>query len=447
MKKCKKMLVTLLVMIMVINICACSRSSTQVSTSSDTVLKEPTKIVFFTVAETLDEDQMKAQFKEFEESNNCEIEIVFTSSSDFKQQYTTMVASGAQIDVMGINIQDIRYLYDTGAVLPLNDYIEIDKSKFVEGALDAAIWNDNVYAIPYGAFYTSMGLYYNERLFNELGFNVPATFEEFYDLADKAREAGYYASTFQAGNMYDLPVLYMLCLGQLVGGDGVGNIENICMGKAKYTDEVNVRAMQALADLAANGVWDDGFLGTTEGTAAMALFTSGQALTYITGSWNLTSMKSVMGDDLKVTYMPLIDKTATHFTTCAKNCPSICIYSGVEESKRQLLADFCEYISGASYQQEILNLRCNGDLSNSFDIPVYLSVDGNDNEILNYIKENFLPIGQDFLDWYWPPEVNAELASQIQAVLGRETTAEEAMAAVQSVQDKLFEEGYTFSPR
>ena len=250
MKKCKKMLVTLLVMIMVINICACSRSSTQVSTSSDTVLKEPTKIVFFTVAETLDEDQMKAQFKEFEESNNCEIEIVFTSSSDFKQQYTTMVASGAQIDVMGINIQDIRYLYDTGAVLPLNDYIEIDKSKFVEGALDAAIWNDNVYAIPYGAFYTSMGLYYNERLFNELGFNVPATFEEFYDLADKAREAGYYASTFQAGNMYDLPVLYMLCLGQLVGGDGVGNIENICMGKAKYTDEVNVRAMQALADLA-----------------------------------------------------------------------------------------------------------------------------------------------------------------------------------------------------
>ena len=42
---------------------------------------------------------------------------------------------------------------------------------------------------------------------------------------------------------------------------------------------------------------------------------------------------------------------------------------------------------------------------------------------------------------------NAELASQIQAVLGGETTAEEAMAAVQSVQDKLFEEGYTFSPR
>lgn len=76
-----------------------------------------------------------------------------------------------------------------------------------------------------------------------------------------------------------------------------------------------------------------------------------------------------------------------------------------------------------------------------------MSVDGNDNEILNYIKENFLPIGQDFLDWYWPPEVNAELASQIQAVLGGETTAEEAMAAVQSVQDKLFEEGYTFSPR
>ena len=107
MKKCKKMLVTLLVMIMVINICACSRSSTQVSTSSDTVLKEPTKIVFFTVAETLDEDQMKAQFKEFEESNNCEIEIVFTSSSDFKQQYTTMVAIGEQIDVMGINIHDI----------------------------------------------------------------------------------------------------------------------------------------------------------------------------------------------------------------------------------------------------------------------------------------------------------------------------------------------------
>lgn len=452
MKKFKKSLAIFLTLAMITGLTACNNGGTdssdttsgEVSQNSSVNSEEPTEIVFFAVSETLDENQMAEQWAKFEEENNCKISVQFTTASDFKQQYSTLVASGAPLDAMGINIQDIRYLHDSDAVFPLNDYIDINEEDFVEGALGAATWGEDIFAIPYGPFYTSMGLYYNEKLFNELNLEVPKTFEELYAVSDAAREKGYYALTFEGGNLYNWPVWYMLTLGQLVDGDGVGYTEEILKGNAKFTDETSVKAMQALRDLGDHNVWNDGFLGTTEQSAAQALFTSGQALMYCTGSWNLTNMKAVLGDDLNVTTFPLIDESCTLSTQCAKNCPSICGYTGADESKKQLIADFAAFISGAEYQEKVLTERCKGDLSSSYDIPVLKEVKGNDSPILNTIKEEFLPIGQDFLDWYWPPEVNAEFQTQIQAVVSGETTPEEAMEAIQGVYDKLVSEGYEF---
>lgn len=446
----KRALTFFLVLAMsVVGIAGCAgnnpSSVTEGSTGGDeNNTDEPTKLVFFAVSETLDENEMAEQWADFEKEHNCKIEVQFTTAADFKKQYTTLVSSGSELDMMGINIQDIRYLHDTDAVFPLNDYMDIDESLLVEGACDAAKWGDDIYAIPYGAFFTSMGLYYNSALFEKLGLEVPTTFEELYEVSKAAREAGYYAISFEGGNLYNWPVWYMLTLGQLTNGDGVGYTTQILKGEAKFTDDTSVQAMQALADLAEHKVWNDGFLGTTEQSAAMGLFTSGQSLMYCTGSWNLTKMKLVMGDDLDVTSFPLINEDAVPYTLCAKNCPSICGYTGTDESKRQLIADFAKFISDSKYNEAVLAKRSGGDLSQSFDIPVVESVEYNGSPILEKIKTNFLPIGQDFLDWYWPPEVNAEFQTQIQAVVGGEKTPEDAMKAVQAVYDKLVSEGYEF---
>ena len=192
MKKFKKSLAIFLTLAMITGLTACNNGGTdssdttsgEVSQNSSVNSEEPTEIVFFAVSETLDENQMAEQWAKFEEENNCKISVQFTTASDFKQQYSTLVASGAPLDAMGINIQDIRYLHDSDAVFPLNDYIDINEEDFVEGALGAATWGEDIFAIPYGSFYTSMGLYYNEKLFNELNLEVPKTCEELYAVSD-----------------------------------------------------------------------------------------------------------------------------------------------------------------------------------------------------------------------------------------------------------------------
>ena len=84
-------------------------------------------------------------------------------------------------------------------------------------------FTDNNICVPYGdgktylapMFYSPCGLFYNAKLFEEKGWTVPTTWDEMWELGDKAAEEGIALFTYPTAGYYDA---FMFALMNAIGG-------------------------------------------------------------------------------------------------------------------------------------------------------------------------------------------------------------------------------------
>ena len=94
--------------------------------------------------------------------------------------------------------------------------------KIIEGFTDTSATN------PYGdgktylapMFYSPCGLFYNAGLFEEKGWTVPTTWDEMWELGDKALEEGIYLFTYPTAGYFDA---FLYALMNVVGGSDFFN--------------------------------------------------------------------------------------------------------------------------------------------------------------------------------------------------------------------------------
>ena len=94
--------------------------------------------------------------------------------------------------------------------------------KIIEGFTDTSATN------PYGdgktylapMFYSPCGLFYNAGLFEEKGWEVPTTWDEMWELGDKALEEGIYLFTYPTAGYFDA---FLYALMNVVGGSDFFN--------------------------------------------------------------------------------------------------------------------------------------------------------------------------------------------------------------------------------
>lgn len=86
------------------------------------------------------------------------------------------------------------------------------KDKILEGFLDtsstAPYGDGKVYLAP--LFYSPTGLFYNKGLFEEKGYDVPKTWDEFFALGDKAKEEGISLFAYPTAGYFDSAIPAML---------------------------------------------------------------------------------------------------------------------------------------------------------------------------------------------------------------------------------------------
>ena len=89
--------------------------------------------------------------------------------------------------------------------------------KIIEGFTDTSAtnpYNDGkTYLAP--MFYSPCGLFYNAGLFEEKGWTVPTTWDEMWELGDKALEEGIYLFTYPTAGYFDA---FLYALMNVVGG-------------------------------------------------------------------------------------------------------------------------------------------------------------------------------------------------------------------------------------
>lgn len=94
--------------------------------------------------------------------------------------------------------------------------------KIIEGFTDTSAtnpYNDGkTYLAP--MFYSPCGLFYNAGLFEEKGWTVPTTWDEMWELGDKALEEGIYLFTYPTAGYFDA---FLYALMNVVGGSDFFN--------------------------------------------------------------------------------------------------------------------------------------------------------------------------------------------------------------------------------
>lgn len=121
------------------------------------------------------------------------------------------------------------------------------KDKILPGFLETSATN------PYGdgktylapLFYSPTGLFYNKGLFEEKGYEMPKTWDEFFALGDKAKEDGIYLFTYPTAGYFDSMIPAMLAAsGGVEAFNSAMNYE-----EGFWNSEEAVRVLETVAKL------------------------------------------------------------------------------------------------------------------------------------------------------------------------------------------------------
>jgi ABC-type glycerol-3-phosphate transport system substrate-binding protein len=117
-----------------------------------------------------------------------------SGDEDYKTAITVAIASGDPPDIFyAYGGNWLKFFVDEGLLADLTPYWEQYKWKdrLDEKSLKGAIYSGKYYAVP--TELTSAGIYYNKRIFEELGIEPPEvpTWDEFLGYCEKIQAAGY----------------------------------------------------------------------------------------------------------------------------------------------------------------------------------------------------------------------------------------------------------------
>lgn len=309
----KKLLCMMLAVLMVLSLfagCAGKETATETEAETKAETKAPeeevqeeapaasdkqTEISFITWRSE-DADVLKAMIADFENQNpDIKVNLEITSS-DITEYYTVLksrLMSGEGADVLHVHAgPQLKELADAGYLLDLTD---TGLAENVEpGILTAGQVNGTQYALT--QTYNSFAIYCNTELFEELGIALPTDYASLLEACQKSVAAGYMPVSAGFGEGWVTDMLYEAVMSAHSGGD-----ENIFhaleTGDARLTDEKYQNIFNEIAQMMADGIFQDSASGTTyEG--CISLFASGRATMLLDGTWSIGTLLG-MNEDLK----------------------------------------------------------------------------------------------------------------------------------------------------
>lgn len=227
-------------------------------------------------------------------------------SNSFTNQFKTDIASGNVADIIqwpGVSI--MKEYADTGVFLDLTDLIEstpdikqnVDKTLLDMMEL-SPVGSPGTYALPIN---NQMEVfYYNKEIFEQAGIEkTPETWDEFFEVCDKLKEAGVTPWVVGASNAWRVVhiqtgLLYKMC--------GVEKAKELGGREAKWTDEDVVETIAFIKELADRGIFGSDYLGLDYETEK-AMFVSGQTAMSFDGSWRISELADIE-DHVGVFRMP-----------------------------------------------------------------------------------------------------------------------------------------------
>ncbi|BAS26268.1 ABC transporter substrate-binding protein [Limnochorda pilosa] len=258
------------------------------------------------------------------ERNNPDIKIVREDLflEPFHQKTEAYAAAG--------RLPDVFYMWPGGRSMTLHTqrlakdlgpFVEPMRDEFSEAALVPQA-GGYLAMIPFGLS-SSHVMYVNTALLDSLGLQVPRTYEELKAMVPTLRAAG--KEVILMGAQDDWVVqstLFSMIVGRLVGDEGM---DAILAGKARFTDEPFVKALEFYASLFEDGVLSRRIFQTGY-NEVNPLFAQGKAPFLIDGDWKVRNFLTDPSTDealippaeqkhIRMTIFPAIPGEVTHNST------------------------------------------------------------------------------------------------------------------------------------
>ena len=218
---------------------------------------------------------------------NITIRFDPTNPPDYNATLRTQLEGGTGPDLYYLrSFATSRQLFEEGFIEPLADLPGL-KENFSEASLGPWSAADGTpYGVPFIA--VSHGIYYNKDLFQELGIDIPMTWQELLAAAQTIQDAGYIPFANASGDEWTIAeIVFMNIAPTFIGG--YEGRQAYLDGERCFNDEAMVNAFQAVADL---GPF------VPEGQQALTyydsqqLFLMGQAAMWFGGSWDIPFFES-----------------------------------------------------------------------------------------------------------------------------------------------------------
>lgn len=225
-----------------------------------------------------------------EEHPNVTIEVEALDDEAYKTKFRAYAAGSEMPDLVSVWGQPgfIDEIIDAGLLAEL-DSEDYENYGFLNGSLDGFSRDGKLYGLPRNT--DVMVVYYNEKIFQENGWEVPTTYEAYLSLADDIRKAGITPVAIGGGDKWPL-YCYLYDIMQKIDGEGLMAKTLKAISDGDYSDETFGRAAELLQATARAGVFEAGFE-TTDDPTARNMFTSGQSAMYYIGSWNMSMAVSL----------------------------------------------------------------------------------------------------------------------------------------------------------
>ncbi len=205
-------------------------------------------------------------------------------------------------------------------------------------AIERNMWEGKLYAYPWEQDLEYV--YYNTVIFEELGLDIPQSFEDILNWCAVAREAGYIPISFsnspdgwQGANMFTDMVA-------LTGGRQVGL--DVLRGTTSWNRPEVVDALEKLLEMAEADCFSDGFNGIFYSDSLAQLYTR-RATSVWTGTWVIHDIVGNMPEgELDVFYMPAIYDDIPQATHMSEGS-AYYIWSGASDP--DLAAEYIDFVT------------------------------------------------------------------------------------------------------
>ncbi|MDF2484232.1 MAG: msmE 23 [Herbinix sp.] len=276
-----------------------AKSETKAETTTEPIAEDTDKEaviqVFHYMTQETKRTGLEAVEAKFQEKYpNVTFENLFyNQGTDYFPQLSTALASGEQPEVIMGNPGLYPDLITEGYAMDLSDNEIVNSLNLSSGDLGDVSSDGKIFGFPID--FKTWGVFYNVKMFDELGLKVPTTQTELMEVCKKLEEAGRdpWIHAFADAVFGDIEMRNTVWTRALQNGDN-DIFEQLMSGDKKVTDYTYIKEGLEVWQERMQWARDDAMSNNQD--KSLELFVAGQGAMLYTGSWSVGDLVAKIGD-------------------------------------------------------------------------------------------------------------------------------------------------------